>query len=78
MIQINQLNLRPGHTMEDVKRKAAKLAGVKPELLQEFQIMKKSIDARKKPDIFFSYTVQFSVPEEKALLCKKKFSYYFL
>lgn len=75
MIQMNQLKLRPGHTMEDIRRKAAKMAGVKPEALQEFQIIKKSIDARKKPEVFFSYSVQFSVPEEKELLRKKKNSH---
>lgn len=75
MIQISQLKLRPGHTMADIQRKAAKMAGVKPELLQEFQIIKKSIDARKKPDIFFSYTVQFFVPQEKELFHKRKASH---
>ena len=27
MIQITQLNMRPGHSLEDLKRKAAKTAG---------------------------------------------------
>ena len=72
MIQITQLNMRPGHSLEDLKRKAAKTAGCSREQMSEFKIVKRSLDARKKPDIFFSYSVRFSVKEEALLLKKRK------
>lgn len=71
MIQINQLNLRLGHTLEDVKNKAAGLAGKRPEELYDFQIIKRSVDARKKPDIYISYTVRFGCKDEQRILKKK-------
>lgn len=72
MIQITQLNMRPGHSLEDLKRKAAKTAGCSREQMSEFKIVKRSLDARKKPDIFFSYSVRFSVKGEALLLKKRK------
>lgn len=71
MIQITQLNLRPGHSTEDLKRKAAKTAGCSLEQISDFRIVKRSLDARRKPDIFFSYSVRFSVKEETLLLKKR-------
>lgn len=71
MIQINQLNLRLGHTLEDVKNKAAGLVGKRPEELNNFKIIKRSVDARKKPDIYISYTVIFGCKDEQRILKKK-------
>ena len=72
MIQINQLKLNVNHSPEDVRRKAAKMVGCKVEEMRDFQILKKSIDARKKPDISISYSVCFHLKEEQALLRKVK------
>ena len=71
MIQINQLNVNLEHSLEDVKRKAAKLAGCSIGELLDFRIVKKSIDARKKPDIYISYSVRFRLNDEKKVLKKK-------
>lgn len=72
MIQINQLNISLQHSLEDVKRKAAKLVGCRSEQLQEFEILKKSIDARKKPEIYISYSVRFKINNEEAFLRKNR------
>jgi len=71
MIQINQLNLQLKHNLSDIKRKTAKLVGCKIEELDDFHIVKKSIDARKKPDIYISYTVRFSIKDESRVLKKR-------
>lgn len=72
MIRINQLNLSLQHSFEDVKRKAAKTVGCKSGELQDFKILKKSVDARKKPEIYISYSVCFRLQDETALLRKRK------
>lgn len=68
MLRINQIKLRPGHTTEELELKLCKLLGIKQDELLECHIQKQSIDARKKPEIYFSYTVDAKVAqEEKAL-----------
>ena len=59
-------------TTEDVKKKVAHKLHILPEEIKEFRIVKKSIDARKSPDILFIYTVQFTVEDEKSLLHRNK------
>lgn len=72
MIQINQINLHPGHSFADLKKKAARIIPCRPEELLDFQILRRSVDARKKPELFFSYTVCFTVKNEEALRKKTK------
>jgi len=59
-------------TLEHIKKKVANKLHISPEELKDFRIIKKSIDARKSPDIIFTYTVQFSVADENRLLFKNK------
>lgn len=57
MIRINQLKLPLGHNSQDLLGKVAGILGVAPGELETLNIRKQSIDARKKPDIFYSYVV---------------------
>ncbi|MCH5265893.1 MAG: FAD-dependent oxidoreductase [Lachnospiraceae bacterium] len=57
---------------ELLKKKAARLLRIQPSDFLEFSIVKRSVDARKKPDIFYSYTLRFSVAEEEVLLAKNR------
>lgn len=61
MIRIQQLKLPPGHSAADLKKKAAKVLKITPEQIEELTVRKQSIDARKKPDIQFSYVVDVSI-----------------
>lgn len=72
MIRLTQLKLPVGHTEEELKKKAAKLMKVSPEAMTEFHIRKQSLDARKKPELYYSYTVDVAVRDENALLHKGK------
>lgn len=72
MLRVNQLNLAPGHGEEKIKEKLLQTFRLKPGELLEFHIFKRSIDARKKPQIFYSYTIDFCVKNEKKLLQKHK------
>lgn len=76
MIRIQQLKCLPGHTEAELKGKAAKLLHIREQQISEFQIVKQSIDARKKPEIRLSYVVDLKVrdlDEEKLIRkCKNK------
>lgn len=65
MIRIQQINIRPGQGEEELRKKAAKLLKIKPSDIEDFHIVKRSLDARKKPEIFYSYTVDVALREEQ-------------
>ena len=68
MIRLSQIRLRPGHSEQELEDKIRRCLDLKKSELPEYRIFKRSIDARKKPDIFYSYTVDVKVKQESALL----------
>ena len=72
MLRINQLKLHPGHTKEELEKKVCSFLRIKKEDLKDLTIVKQSVDARKKPEIFFTYTVDVKVSHEKDILRKMK------
>ena len=70
MIQIQQLKLQIPHTEEQLLRKAAKLLKIREQEIHDLQIVRRSLDARKKPVLFYVYTVCLKTPKENML--KKK------
>ena len=73
MLQYTQCKLSyKKQSIEQIKKKVAGKLHVHPEELKDFRIVKKSIDARKSPDIVMIYSVQFSVKEEASFLRKNK------
>lgn len=65
MIRIQQINIRPGQGEDELRKKAAKLLKIKSSDIEGFHIVKRSLDARKKPEIFYSYTVDVALREEQ-------------
>ena len=61
MIQINQLKLDIHHKECDLKKKILKTLRISEEQLISYTIRKQSIDARKKPVLFYVYTVDVEV-----------------
>lgn len=61
MIRINQLKLPVEHTPEALLKKAAKTLRIAPEAISELNIVKQSLDARKKPELYYSYMVDVMV-----------------
>ena len=57
MIQINQLKLPVGHRPEALKKKAAQMLKVQEKDLVTVTVRRQSLDARKKPQLFYVYTV---------------------
>ena len=73
MIQIQQIKLRPDHTREDLERKIRRELGLKDSQPLQYRILRQSVDAHKRPDLFLVYTVELSLPNETAVLkrCRK-------
>lgn len=72
MIRIGQLKLQPNHTEKELVQKIAKTLHITDREIFDYKIQKQSIDARKKPDLKYVYTVDVSVLNEQKLLKKQK------
>ncbi|MGM9537259.1 MAG: NAD(P)/FAD-dependent oxidoreductase [Candidatus Onthomonas sp.] len=68
MLQINNLRLPLEADRDALEKKAAKLLRVSRGELQELQLVKQSIDARKKGDLHLVCTVNVRVPDEQSVL----------
>ena len=67
MIRIQQMKLKPGHAAEALEEKAAKVLRLLPEQIASCHVVKQSIDARKKPEIWFLDVTLKSGSEEKVI-----------
>lgn len=70
MIKYQQLKMSPGYTMGRIKEKLSKQLHIPKEEIRDLHILKESIDARKKPDVFYLLSVAFSCNREKEILGK--------
>ncbi len=68
MILIQQLKLRVPHEEKEIKSKAAKALLLREEEILGMEILRCSLDARKKPEIFAIYAVEVKVSNEKRTL----------
>lgn len=68
MIRINQIKLPIGHKEHQLIEKAAKLLKIKENQIKKFRIVKKSIDARKKPELFIVYSIDVLVDNETSVI----------
>lgn len=72
MLRITQLKLPSDHTPEQLEKKLLRTAHIKKNELKEYKVRKRSLDARKKPEIFYVYTIDFSVVHEERVLRQSK------
>ncbi len=72
MIRIGQLKLQPDHTEKELLQKIAKSLRISEHDILKYTIQKQSIDARKKPDLKYVYTVDVQVKQENSVLKKVK------
>ena len=68
MIRVNQVKVPLSHRREDILYRTAKILRVSPDAILSWQIVKKSIDARKKPEIMVVYAVDVRVAGERRVL----------
>ena len=69
MIRIQNISLPLDGDLEQLRKKAARILGVRPGALEELTLVRQSIDARKKQDVHYVYTVDVSLRtgEEQAV-----------
>ncbi len=72
MLRMTQIRLNMDEPISVIPEKIRKKLNMKKLDISEWKIVKESIDARKKPDIKFTYTVDFTVKNEDDFLEKKK------
>lgn len=72
MIQITQLKLPYQHSAVDLEQKIKKTLKLSEKQKFTYQIAKKSIDARKKPELYLVYTVQVFCDNENGIVKKAK------
>ena len=72
MIQITQLKLPYHHTAVELENKIRKTLRLSGNQKFTYSIVKKSIDARRKPELYLVYTCQVSCENENAIVKKAK------
>ena len=71
MIRIRQLKIVVDKiTVNDLKSKCAKRLKIRDKDIKDIKIVRRSIDARNKPNIYFSYTIDIKANNEKYILKK--------
>lgn len=70
MLRIQQLKVPLAHDHNEIEKRILKQLHIEKKQLIRYEIRKQSIDARKKKDIFYSYTVDVEVKNEKEILKK--------
>ncbi|MEE3395686.1 MAG: hypothetical protein VZQ97_07180, partial [Candidatus Onthomonas sp.] len=70
MLQISNIRLPLDADREALEKRAAKLLHISRRDMKEFQLVKQSIDARKKSDLKLVYTVNVRVDDEAGVLKK--------
>lgn len=72
MIRINQIKLPINYTEEMLEKKIYKILKAEKSDILSISIAKRSIDARKKPEIFYSVTVEVEAKKEGMLVKRAK------
>ena len=70
MIRISQIKLRPEQDIKKLQIKAAGILKINPGDIKALHIVRRSLDARKKPDVFYSYVVDVEVFREEKIMQK--------
>lgn len=66
-LKLEQIKLTLGDPLDRLPAKAAKVLGIPPEIIQETEILKESLDARKKESILRVFTLAVTVPDSTRL-----------
>lgn len=72
MIQINQLKVSADKEQSNLKPIIAKYLGISQEEILDYRLLKRSIDARKKPEIFYIYSVAVDLGKKESFVLNKK------
>ena len=59
MLRINQLKLPVSHTPDQLREKLLQNLRIREKELKQYTVRKRSLDARKKPELYYVYTIDF-------------------
>ena len=68
MLRINQLKLPVSHTPDQLREKLLQNLRIREKELKQYTVRKRSLDARKKPELYYVYTIDFTATDEERLL----------
>lgn len=71
MIRLRDISLPPEHNPHQLQYEAARMLHVSNSAIRKLQIVRRSVDARKKPEIRVIYTVDVAVEGSEAKILKK-------
>ena len=71
MIRIRDISLPPEHDPGQLQYEAARLLRLSPSRIRQLRIVRRSVDARKKPDVKIIYTVDVTVEGSEAKVLKQ-------
>ncbi|MCD7871958.1 MAG: hypothetical protein LUG21_01355 [Clostridiales bacterium] len=71
MIRINEIKLSLDEDEKQLKSKAAKLLHINEKYIKSLKIYKKSVDARKKEDVHFTYSVDVEIRLDENQIAEK-------
>ena len=71
MIRIRDIALPPEHNVAQLQYEAAQLLHISPSKIRGLQLVRHSVDARKKPDVKIIYTVDVLVEGNEEKICRK-------
>ena len=71
MIRIREISLHPAHIPEQLAYEAARLLKIPNSKVRQLKLVRRSIDARKKPDVRIVYTVDVKVEGNEEKILKK-------
>ena len=72
MLRITDIRLPLDHAPEALRTAIVAKLKIAPSALEDFTVIKRGQDARKKPKIFYVYTLDVAVKDEAAILAKSK------
>ena len=72
MIRITQVKMPITHTQEDLRIRAAKLLRVSDDRIKKLEVVRQSIDARKREEISFSYVLDVETEQEEKVVRRCK------
>ena len=71
MIRIREISMPPEHNVAQLSYEAARLLKISPSKIRDFKLVKRSVDARKKPDVRIVYTIDVRVDGNEGKILKQ-------
>ena len=71
MIRIREISLPPEHAVEQLTYEAAKLLKISASRIRAISLVRRSVDARKKPDVRIIYTVDVKIDGNEGKILKQ-------